>query len=52
MLQYVMATTHMVNKESTALQRPEETARRNRGQFVHAATATVMRRMGGNSGAS
>lgn len=52
MFQHVMATTHMVNIEATTLQCPQQTARRDRGQFGHAATATVMRRIGGSSGAS
>ena len=50
MLQHVMAIADMVNKEATALQCPEQTARRNRGQLSHAATATVMRSIGGDSG--
>ena len=52
MFQDVVATADMVNQEAIALQRPEQTARRNRGQFGHASTATVMRRIGDNSGTS
>lgn len=52
MLQNVVAAAHMMHEKTVALQRPEQTARRDSGQLGHAATATVMRRMGGSSGAS
>ena len=47
-----MAAADVVDEKSVALKRPEQTARRDSGQFGHAATATVMRRIGGRSGAS
>ena len=52
MLQDVVAAAYVMDEEATRLQRPEQTARRNRGQFGHPVTATVIRRTGGSSGAS